>query len=45
MAKKGSRYRSSKSGKLVKKSYAKKHPLTTEKERIRPTLSSGPRKK
>jgi hypothetical protein len=38
MAKASSRktvYRSSTSGKFVKESYAKKHPATTEKERVR----------
>ncbi|MGB7209424.1 MAG: hypothetical protein WBD27_12240 [Pyrinomonadaceae bacterium] len=28
-------YRSSKTGRIVKKTYADKHPATTEKERVR----------
>lgn len=35
MAAKKTIYRSSETGKLVKKSYAESHPRTTEKERVR----------
>ena len=37
MATAGKKYRSAKTGKYVKPSYAKKHPSTTVSERVKPT--------
>ena len=34
-------YRSSKTGRIVREDYAKKHPATTEKERVRVPSKKG----